>query len=271
MLKPKILKGPHFTAPELVLDPTESELRTIREEFIRRRPKNLEYLLRKRYHWMNEFIRPDFRVAEFGTGLGLTREFITVAELILTDVTKFEWVDKIADAVNPDFLPESLDAVICINVLHHLATPLTALKRILECVKPGGYILIRDAHPSLFLRTLMWLANNEGWSFEVDVFDENAIANDPNDPWSGNVAIPHLLFHDKAKLEQALPNASLILHEYTECLVFPLSGGVVQRTHLPSLPEFILKGVDVVDQVLIALLPNIFALGVSAVLKKHDP
>jgi len=270
VLKPKLLKGPHFAAQDRLQAPTEADLAAIRKEYFDRRPTNLQFLLRKRYEWMGAYLQPDSKVVEFGTGLGLTREFIDASGLILTDVDTLPWIDQVADAINPAFAPNSLDAAIYVNVIHHLATPLTALKRIFECIRPGGYVLVQDAHPSLLLRSLMWAADNEGWSFEIDVWDENAVANDPNNPWSGNVAIPYLLFHDKEKLERALPGVTLVERRLSECFVFPLSGGVIQRTRIPSLPTAALKAVNAFDNFLISLLPNIFALGVSVVMQKKN-
>ena len=40
----------------------------------------------------------------------------------------------------------------------------------------------------------MKLMKHEAYDFGVDVFDENVICNDKNDPWSANCAVSELLF-----------------------------------------------------------------------------
>jgi hypothetical protein len=109
---------------------------------------------------------------------------------------------------------------------------------------------------------------HEGWSYEVNVFDKNEVANDPSDPWSANCAIPEMLFQDKQYFEHNLPQFRVVHNELTECLIFPLSGGVIARSPTILLPVVILKMIDKLDQLLIKLFPTVFALGRKVVLQK---
>ena len=49
--------------------------------------------------------------------------------------------------------------------------------------------------------------------------------------WAGNIAVPHLIFDDKKKLNEKLGKLfSLEFEELTECLIFLNSGGVTSKT-----------------------------------------
>jgi hypothetical protein len=109
----------------------------------------------------------------------------------------------------------------------------------------------------------------EGWSFDVDVFDPTALVNDPADPWSGNNAISHLMFHDKRVFQENVPGFEILHDRFTECIMFPLSGGVTAKTKAIELPTAVLKIIDWIDGKLCRLSPKIFAMGRSVVLRKR--
>lgn len=103
----------------------------------------------------------------------------------------------------------------------------------------------------------------------VDVFDEKAVVNDKSDLWSANCAVPELLFTTPAKFEQAFPRLKIELNELCECLIFPLSGGVISKTRVPELPNFFLKAILRLDRLLVQLAPSLFALGRRVVIRKR--
>jgi len=41
--------------------------------------------------------------------------------------------------------------------------------------------VIQDLETSLFMRLMLYAMRHEGWSYNIDVFDENAVTNDPKD------------------------------------------------------------------------------------------
>ena len=51
-------------------------------------------------------------------------------------------------------------------------------------------------------------------------------------------------------------------------VIFPLSGGVIAQTWRPALPAFLLDLVEWLDRGLVALAPNVCAMGRSLVLQK---
>lgn len=246
----------------------EGDVGSARKSFVASRFNNLDALLKQRFGWMNDHIAPNDRVVEFGCGAGFSRLYVDHPGLILTDVLENEWVDQIADAMNPPFEAESIDVIICSHMIHHMASPLAFFEKARQILRPGGRILVQDINTSLLMRVLLRVMRHEGWSYEVDVFDKNTVANDPKDPWSANCAIPEMLFRSSDAFERQVPGFKVTKNELNECLLFPLSGGVIARTPVPELPHFVLSWIGALDRALIRMAPGVFAVGRSVVLTK---
>jgi len=87
--------------------------------------------------------------------------------------------------------------------------------------------------------------------------------------WSGNIAIPHLLFDDKNVFEKNLDAYFKIEYEkLSECFVFINSGGVCSKTFYIPLNKFFLNILYKIDNILIKIFPRMFAMGRHLVLKK---
>lgn len=265
-----LLNGPYFPAHDDNRMASEGDTAAARRRFLSDRFRNLDALLSKRFSWMNEHIRPGEKVVEFGCGAGFLPLYVTNGDVTLTDVVKNDWVDEIADAMNPPFAPASIDVIVCSHMMHHMAKPVTFLKLVHPLLRPGGRIVIQEINTALFMRALLRLMRHEGWSYEVDVFNENETTNDPADPWSANCAIPELLFASKKEFEARVPGYEIVRNELNECLLFPLSGGVIAKTPVPELPGFALKTVEAIDRALVAVAPGLFAFGRSVVLEKRE-
>ncbi len=187
---------------------------------------------------------------------------------MLTDYKKFDWIDLEVDALNTPFEDASVDAVVSSHMIHHLAKPVRFFREMRRILKPGGYLVISEVHNALITRAISRVMRHEGWSYDIDVFDENLIATDPNDPWAGNIAIPQLLFGDSRRFEEKVPGFKVVRNERCECFIFPLSGGVTAKARTVNLPRFCLRAVDLVDGVLTRIMPNVFAMGMRVVLEK---
>ncbi len=248
----------------------EGDVKRARARFLESRFSNLDVLLEQRYAWMNEFIQPDDVVVELGCGAGFSRLYIESKKLVLTDYLESDWVDRKVDAMAPDFEESSIDVIVCSHMVHHLAKPVTFFKTVESLLKPNGRIIIQDLNTSLLLRVLLRVMRHEGWSYAIDAFDEQTPANDPADPWSANCAIPELLFGSPAKFQQEVPGYRIIKNDLNECLLFPLSGGVIAKTSVPELPRSVLRWVKTLDRVLVGALPSVFAMGRSVVLQKVE-
>lgn len=264
----RLLRGPFVPAAAENHMKHVGDVRRARENFLERRFRNLDALLHQRYHWMNEHIRDGETVIDIGCGAGFSQIYIRKGTLVATDYLASPWADVTFDALKLPFAADSIDVFLCSHMIHHLASPISFLESLAVCLRPGGRILIQDLETSLALRILLRAMRHEGWSYDIDVFDPAAVANDPADPWSANCAIPHLLFSDERKFEQALPQLRIRRNELNEFLLFPLSGGVIAKTPVPELPEAALRRVRGIDKALVALMPACFAMGRSVVLEK---
>lgn len=265
-----VLNGPFFPTHDDNRMTSEGDVRSAREKFLNRRFRNLDKLLNQRFEWMNEYINDGEKVVEFGCGAGFFPLYVDRGDITLTDVVRNEWVDEIADAMAPPFAPASIDVIVCSHMMHHMAKPVTFLKQVHGLLKPGGRILIQEINTAFFMRAMLRIMRHEGWSFDIDVFDENTVTNDPSDPWSANCAIPQLLFSDVDEFEQKVPQFEIVLNELNECLLFPLSGGVIAKTPVPEMPDPLLKFVAGLDRILVKAAPGLFAFGRSVVLRKRE-
>lgn len=263
-----LLPATYFPAHEDNLMRAEGDTALARKRFFEERPGNLRFLLEQRYAWMNEYLDGKRDVVELGSGAGFAREFLRNPNLRLTDVSGKPWIDQCVDAMKLPFADGWLDAIVCSHMIHHVAQPVLFFREASRALKPGGAILISEINTSWMMRALLRLMRHEGWSYDIDVFDETRIANDPRDPWSANCAIPQLLFADRSRFESALPTLKVERFERCECLIFPLSGGVIARSPTIPLPNAALRGVHALDQLLVAVAPRVFALGMRVVIRK---
>ena len=242
-----------------------SEART---RFLKTKPKNLVFLLSKRYEWMNKYIDNKKNVYELGSGAGFSKFFIKNENLKITDVSNQKWIDMYVDALDLPFEKESVDIFICSHMIHHLSNPYKFLKKAIECLKPKGKIVISEVNTSFFMRFIIRIMRHEGWSYKVNVFSPKAICNDPSDPWSGNCAIPQLLFSNKNLFQYHFPEVTIKHLKFREFFIFPLSGGVIARSKTINLPTLILSIIDFIDNLLISISSKLFPLGMEVVIEK---
>jgi len=245
----------------------EGNLQTARNYFLEKRFNNLDFLLKQRYSWMNKYLNADQKILEIGCGAGFSELYLT-HKPTMSDAALNDWVDLKIDATNIDLPDSSYDIIIASHNIHHFYSPYKFFMECQRILKPGGFVLIQELHSSLLMRILLRLMRHEGWSYNVNVFSIDEIANDPNDLWSANCAIPELLFKNHDVFEENFPKLKIKEHKMSECLLFPLSGGVISKVKVPEMPTVILKLVLAVDKLLITLAPNLFALGQSLAIKK---
>lgn len=267
MLDKFFLKGPYFPNHGFNKMKSEGDVSSARARFIKSRFNNLDFLLKQRYGWMNKYIRKQWKVIEVGSGAGFS-EFYLDIKPYMTDMVQNDWIDGTLDATKMQLDNNSVDCIIASHNVHHFYSPYKFFKECERVLKPGGVVLIQELNTSFLLRLFLKLMRHEGWSYEVDVFDPNEIANNPNDLWSANCAIPELLFEQPKRFENTFSKLKIKLNQKKECLLFPLSGGVIAKAGVPELPLWFLRFAAWVDSILVAISPGIFAMGRSVVLQK---
>ena len=247
---------------------SEGNLSESRAYFLVKRFNNLDYLLKKRYQWMNQYLKPGMKIVEVGCGGGLSKLYLS-EDVILTDAVENKWVEKYIDATDMDFEDSSIDIIIASHTIHHFYNPAKFFREVERVLKGGGLLLISEINTSLLMRIILKLMRHEGYSYNVDVFNYQTICNDKDDLWSANCAIPELLFEDEQKFSSFFTGLKIEYQKNTEFLIFPLSGGVVSKTKVLELQSWVLDIFDYIDKFLIALFPKIFSLGRRVVVRKN--
>ena len=248
----------------------EGDVERARNYYFTKAPANLKFLLKKRFDWMNSYIKEGDSGIEVGCGTGLSKLFIKSKDFKITDYAKHDWLDEqMVDALNTPYADVSLDFVVSSNMIHHVPYPIRFFKEMDRILKPGGFVIIQEINASWCLRYFLKLMRHEGYDFTVDVVDETLICTDPNDLWSANCAIPNLLFDDVASFEKEVPFFSIEHTGFSEFLLFLNSGGVISKTVCIPLPKFLLTMIDRIDNFLIGLSEQTFALERQIVLKKR--
>ena len=153
-------------------------------------------------------------------------------------------------------------------MVHHVPYPVKFFEEMSRILKPGGLLLIQEINASLCMRILLRMMRHEGYCFETNVFDRDAICTDPADLWSANCAIPNLLFDDKKNFHAHISQFKIAKQSYSEFFNFINSGGVIAKTFSVPLPLPVIKALELLDSALANALPSIFALQRQVVLRR---
>ncbi len=239
-------------------------------EFKKKKNKNLDFLLKKRFSWMKKFINEKNTGLEVGAGGGFSKNFIKNKNFKISDLAMHEHLDfKNVDAQKTNFETNNYDFIIAVNMIHHVPYPIKFLNEMHRILKKGGRLIIQEAYCSVVFQLITILMKHEGFDFTKKVWNENQPMSDENDRWSGNIAIPHLIFDDIEKFNSKFGDKFVLEHEKLfECFVFLNSGGVTSKTFYIPLNSFFLKILDLIDSFLVKFFPSIFAMGRQLVLKK---
>ena len=232
--------------------------------------KNLIYLLNKRFSWMKKYIRGKKTIIELVSGNGCIKKIIDDKKIILTDIIKYPWIDKKVDMMKINLgkkYLKKIDIFIINHSLHHCANPALTLKKMSIYLKKNGYILINEPETSFFLKLIQIILDDESWSLKSKVFNRKSIFN-PKNPWISNTAVAQLLFKNEEKFQKYFPQYKIVENKLSEFFIFLNSGGVNSSFFHIKLNNFFLKTLNIIDEILIFFLPNIFALNRTIILKK---
>ncbi len=233
--------------------------------------KNLFMLLKERFSWMNEFINENESGIEVGAAAGFSKKFINNQNFKISDFSNHSHLDyKNIDAQSTGFKNNSFDFIISSNMIHHLPYPLKFFEEMHRILKNKGKLIIFDAHCSVLLQSILILMRHEGFDFTKNVWNSKEPATDINDLWSGNSAIPYLIFNDEKKFNYYLGSKFKIKYKkLCECTLFLNSGGVTSKTFYIPMNFFFLKLLIYLDKFLSFLFPKIFSLAYKIVLIKN--
>ena len=268
--RPWLLGSPYRPAHEENRMRNEGNVPEARKAFYAGANRNLIFLLDHRFRWMQRYIDPDrAEGVELGCGQGYGKDVLKAHSYLLTDYNDYDWLDvKMVDALDTPFKDGQFDFVIASNMIHHVPFPPKFFAEVHRILKPGGKLLVQDVNASLLMRVMLHMMRIEGYSYDVDVFDDSAPVNDPVDLWSGNNVVPNLLFDDPAAFHARMPGFRIREQGFSETLTYLASGGVTAKTFFIPLPRPVLSFLRVIDDILCTLAPQTFALQRRAVLEK---
>jgi SAM-dependent methyltransferase len=230
-----------------------------RDDYAKRRGSNLKFLLRKRLSWMQRYLGPETYAVEVGCGAGFSEMFLHAGTLELTDAEQRPWAKRVVDAQELPYADASVDVLIANNVIHHVAYPDRFFRGAARVLRRGGYLLIQECNCSWATQVALRATRHEDFDFAADPFDPTRPCNDSTDPWSANCAIPNLLFDDLGRFREHYPEFAVVESGLSEFFVHFNSGGVTATVPFLPLPWAAMRVVDVIDRVLVAVLPGVFA------------
>ena len=265
----KILKKVQFSSDQNRMQKI-ADVENAVKEFKEKKNKNLNFLLKNRFSWMKEFIKKEDRGLEVGAGGGFSKKFILNKNFKISDLAQYEHLDyKNVDAQNTKHKDNFYDFIIAVNMIHHVPYPMKFFNEMNRILKKGGKLIIQEANCSLIFQLITIIMRHEGFDFTKDVWSEKVALSDERDVWSGNIAVPHLIFDENKPFDKKLGFKFKIIHQKLyECFVFLNSGGVSSKTYYLPLNNFFLNILGFIDKILIKLFPSIFVMGRQIVLEK---
>ena len=155
--------------------------------------KNLDYLLKKRFEWMAEYLGPNNKkiIIELGSGSGCIKKVLKNKNIILTDIIKHPWIDRKVDMLKVNLnkkLINKVDVFIFNHSLHHCPNPSKSLKLISKYLKKGGLILLNEPETSFFLKIIQLITQDEAGLIKK-YFNTSSNLFLKNNPWFSNTAI----------------------------------------------------------------------------------
>ena len=203
-------------------------------------------------------------ILEFGSSNCISK-LIIGNKVICTDKYKNKFIDFCLD-MNTLKLPKKYnkkyDVIIFNHCLHHSKDPIRVLKNISKkIIKKSGYILLNEPETSFIFKIFLTI-------FKHEKFDDNIKNIKNKNFWYENNSTGKLLFSNKNNNDIFLNDYKIIKNELNEFLIFlNCSGNGVNVPYIP-LSNLMLKIINRLDNLLIKLLPQIFALNRTVILKK---
>lgn len=203
---------------------------------------------------------------EVGAGPGFLKE--AAKDILATDLIRCPWLDAVVDAQRLPFRTASVANVLGLDVLHHLAAPMSFLGEVQRVLSPGGRLILVEPWITPFSRVLFRFFHQE----RCDLTEKPwlAAATDGAETkaaFDGNQAIPYLMFGRRRREETLalLPGFALRTLEPFCLFSYLLSGGF---NHASLLPRGLYPAVAGFERVTTRLWRRLAALRVLLVLEK---
>jgi SAM-dependent methyltransferase len=177
-------------------------------------------------------------VLELGSGGGFIKEVLP--QVITSDVLNVPTVEKVFSACAMPFEDASLDAIVMVDVLHHIPDMRAFFREAVRCLKVGGRIAMIEPANTCWGRFIYTHFHQEtfdpkaGWSFQSI-----------GPLTTANGALPWILFHrDRRQFEAEFGQLRLVKTRCHTPFCYLLSGGLTLRQLLPDRAYPFIKGVE---------------------------
>jgi SAM-dependent methyltransferase len=195
------------------------------------RKPTLARLYRNEFFSRMDTFAPPGRVIEVGAGPGFYK--LHRPDVIALDVVRASWLDLCADCLALPFRASSVDAVVGLDVLHHLTDPVRFLIESRRVLRTGGRLVLVEPWNTPMSRFVYTHLHHEefdlSWSPKAEC-DATGIA-----PFEGNQAIPFLVFgRHWPTIALEVTGLDLVHREEFSFLGYLLSCGFRRSNLLPS-------------------------------------
>ncbi len=201
-----------------------------REQYFRRPALQAVYK-----HWalrINEQLSSvDGKSVELGCGCGALSHHL---DLLKTDIYKHEWVDEVVDACNMPYDDNQCANLVVIDVLHRLLEPASLFDEANRVLAENGRLIMLEPHISCFSYFIYRFLHHEPLDMKASPFERGTLI-DAESGEACNVGTPTLLFvRSKEEFSARWPELNLILLDFSDFLVYPMTGGFSHRSLLPA-------------------------------------
>lgn len=187
------------------------------------------------------------RVVEVGAGPGLLTEWARRERpdlsWVATDLLPASWNDAVADASRLPLRPGSVDHVVALDVLHHLADPFAFFREAARVTRPGGSVVAIEPWVTPWSYPIYRFAHQEGCTLGIDPKQPFA-SGAGKDAFEGDGALPWKIV--RATPEREWADAGLGPPRATPCNGFGyvLSLGFKNGSLLPRRAAPVAMAVD---------------------------
>jgi SAM-dependent methyltransferase len=210
--------------------------------------------------------KPNGPSIEVGAGPGFFKQF--APDILSTDLIWCPWLDAIADAQQLPFRANSVANVFGLDMLHHLATPMTFLSDVSRILVPGGRLILVEPWITPFSYFIFRFLHQERCDLSETPWVQNQAGTAPEKmAFDGNQAIPYLLFgrRHRSSTLSSLPELKVLTLEPFCLFAYLLSGGFKPMN---LLPESLYSALSKFERATSPLWRRVAALRVLLVLEK---
>ena len=201
-----------------------------RQEYFRRPALQAVYR-----HWAcrmhQQLSQSEGRSIELGCGCGALSYHL---DLLKTDIYKHDWVDEVVDACNMPYQNGECANLVAIDMLHHLSEPSRFLDEASRVLAQNGRLIMLEPYISCFSYFIYRFLHHEPLDLKADPFGTNTLV-DKESGEACNVATPTVLFvRSQKEISDRWPELNLISLDFSDFLVYPMTGGFSHRSLLPA-------------------------------------